>query len=228
MMLNVNNSVQFVDNVHEMLVPETNPPNGNCLFHSMSEALFGHVGEHVMLRKRVSEFYKGFNAEATLSDANIVSESMLYRIALSVVGDMYDDDGKLHSTNIKRGRVWGNQTDLMILCLLYNVNVVLCQREKVACDTYTIAPFITAAGAVTVYMRLCESHFEAMLPIIGDPTLIGKRVTEMDADDELLTGVVTRFDNDPESATRFKYMVQYEDCDNEVGRTEYQIKASLN
>lgn len=212
------------DLVHEMLVPETNPPNGNCLFHSMSEAFFGYVGEHVMLRKKVAEFYKGFDAEATLSKEP--ENSILYRIALSVIGDMYDNDGKLHSTNIKRGRVWGNQTDILILCLLYSVNVVLYQCEWITSDTYTITTFNSDCPKMTVYMRLCDSHFEAMLPRIGDKTLIGKRITEMENDenDELLTGVITRFDSDLASETRFKYMVQFEGYDEEVGRTEYQIK----
>lgn len=224
---------QLVDKVHEWLAPETNPPNGNCLFNSMSELLFGGIWQHANMRKRVAAFYRDFDATTVLSSESEDKAgsspcgpralgSMQYRIALSIIGDSYDDDGGLHSVNIKRNKVWGNLTDVMVLCLLYNVNVVLLHEQK-GKDSYTVVPYMVNSDSLVVYLRLCDSHFEAMTQKKCDQSIIGRQVAEL-IDGTLTKGVVQRFETKVTSGARFMYMVKYEGCDKLVGRTEYQVR----
>ncbi len=100
---------------------EDNKAEGNCLFHSIAESLYGDDTRHMEIRQKVSDFYNSFTANPELYK----EDSLLYKIAFSILYDNIDDDERIHSEVIGEEFVYANFTDLMICAHMFNLNVIM-------------------------------------------------------------------------------------------------------
>jgi hypothetical protein len=206
--------------VDKILKKESNDATGNCLFNSIGELLFADQHYDRKIRQKVKQFYDRFDPDL----AKYTEDTIEYMIAISMLGDDTDDDGRLHKDTIGQNLVYANVTDALICSLLLKCNIILV--EKISSTTYKMTPLGKSPNHKNTIHILYNGvdHFEAMIPMVEDPRIIGLKIKEYFTEDKKWhNGVVKYFNmNKKDSANKFLYMVEFDDGDL-VGRTEYQI-----
>jgi len=118
--------MEFQRSIFEQQFREINVRgDGNCLFNTVSYLLNGNERQHNEIRHNVCEFYKHFDFRVkNHEDENTPAFKlkMLYS-----TDDRYDDNNVEHKVNICRPTVWGSLSDIYAICIIYNINIVLCQ-----------------------------------------------------------------------------------------------------
>ena len=118
--------MEFQRSIFEQQFREINVRgDGNCLFNTVSYLLNGNERQHNEIRHNVCEFYKHFDFRVkNHEDENTPAFKlkMLYS-----TDDRYDDNHVEHKVNICRPTVWGSLSDIYVICIIYNINIVLCQ-----------------------------------------------------------------------------------------------------
>ena len=99
--------------------------DGNCLFNTVSYLLNGNERQHHEIRHNVCEFYKHFDFRVKNNEDENTPAFKLKMLYSS--DDRYDDNRVEHKVNICRPTVWGSLSDIYAICIIYNINIVLCQ-----------------------------------------------------------------------------------------------------
>lgn len=152
-----------LQHMNELYYNLDNKADGNCLFYAASQGLYGTPDKHEKIRCAVADYYKLFMRRCngtSLSDANSASvlESQLRTV---IEFDNVDDDGAVHTDNIRNDLVYGNMGDVIVISILYNTNVLLFHQ----CDkSIKMCPIKNAKSSQHLYLYLNEEHFECLVP----------------------------------------------------------------
>jgi hypothetical protein len=107
--------------------------DSNSLFTSTSILLFGKPIRHLEIRKKVCDFYKVFDFEKDFEENSI--EYKLQKMGAGFdradndkdMSEIYEFNRTSHATNMCKAGVWGNMSDIYAICIIYKVNIVVCE-----------------------------------------------------------------------------------------------------
>jgi hypothetical protein len=144
---------------------EPNKGDGNCLFYSVSTAIYGTPNKHKHIRKSVHNFYSVFDMDFTYEENTLES-----KIQLQLLLENDEEEENKHQNIIKHDKVWGKLVDLFVIALLFDINVIIFNVfDKY---NYTILPihacnFETTRKSANIHIRYdsIQEHYEAMFPI---------------------------------------------------------------
>jgi hypothetical protein len=123
-------TTEFKERFRELHVRD----DGNCLFTTISHFIFGNLSRHLDIRKKVCDFYKDFDFRSK----DFVKNSIEYKLQEMGAGFDRDDNNDdfsenyvfnrvSHLTNVCRPGVWGNMSDLYAICIIYKINIIVCE-----------------------------------------------------------------------------------------------------
>ena len=124
-------TTEFKERFREISIKD----DSNCLFTSTSILLFGKPIRHLEIRKKVCDFYKHFDFE---NKNRFEENSIEYKLQKTGAGfdradndndmsEIYDFNRTSHATNMCKPGVWGNMSDIYAICIIYKVNIVVCE-----------------------------------------------------------------------------------------------------
>jgi hypothetical protein len=122
-------TTEFKERFREMHVKD----DGNCLFATISHFIFRNPTRHLEIRKKVCDFYKDFDF-----DKDFEKNSVEYKLQKMGAGfdradndndmsEIYDFNRTSHATNMCKPGVWGNMSDLYAICIIYKINIIVCE-----------------------------------------------------------------------------------------------------
>ncbi len=209
-----------------------NKADGNCLFYSIAESIYGDDTLHLEIREVVSNFYNTFRANPELYKEG----SLLYKIAFSILYDNIDDDNSIHSDVIGTEGVYANFTDMMICAFVFDINIImfdygietLPKKRGKKHNLINISRHATKVeinnelGICTIYIRFInKNHFEAMIPKFSNDNLLNKYFIN-ENNQEMLVKEYTFRDGNNEIFHGF-YLVKNKITRKVEKMTEYEI-----
>ena len=181
---------------HKKIV--VNPGGGDCLFHSLSylvKKTFPKKANSITnntIRKDICDYYEktfknkksanpksvGLVASAALTSLSRGSliENQLFQ--LYTFGSISDENGNFtledhnieHQLDVCKKTVWGEEVDIVVACIIYNINIVvfslLPSSNYSKQPIYRILTYKNSDSVPTCYLHLKmngnSSHYEAM------------------------------------------------------------------
>jgi hypothetical protein len=162
----VEETVLPIQTIDKYFTVQTNSGQGNCLFYSISQCIYGNTSNHKKIRKLVYDFYQIFDENATYPDNSIES-----KIQLQLLLETNENEKNKHQNIICANNIWGKLVDLYVISLLFDVNILV--FNKFDKFNYTIHPikvcgFVHSLKEHTIYLRYDsivreQEHYEALL-----------------------------------------------------------------
>jgi len=147
---------KITKNELKQFTKKRNKADGNCLFYSVSQILYGDDTYHKEIRKEVCKFYKTFKQNSPKNDVETA-------IAMSMIGDPTDNDGKIHKETVCDNLKYANVTDIMIIGYIYHANINL--YIPINNDLYAINTYKIHEPIMTMNILFNgRDHYEALLP----------------------------------------------------------------
>jgi hypothetical protein len=168
-----------------------NPAGGNCLFHALSYLLkkrFPKQAESItnkVIRKDICDYYeKKFRsgksatpesaALAALSKGSEIEKQLFQLYTFGSAADatgnyILEDHYVEHQLEVCNRSVWGEEADIIVACILYNINIVvfsLLPDSDGKKSKYLILTYKNKSDVPTLYLHLKmdgqSSHYEAI------------------------------------------------------------------
>ena len=198
---------------------EPNAAEGNCLFNSMGEVLFGDENKDIEIRAQVCNVYQII--DALVADAP--ENDILQKIQLTMLADPVDDDGRLHAESVCDDFVYGNMGDVLICSLLFECNIMLFSSNRKS--MFNITPLLNPNAKFTIYLKFNgKDHYEAMLPKNHfNPAYIDMQ----EEDDTGRKYTVSHYETKAKSENRMFYVIYYENGEEDT-KTEHELLTDMN
>jgi hypothetical protein len=181
--------LDFESNILSYKKIVANPAGGNCLFHSLSylvKKTFPKKADSITnktIREDICDYYektfrskKSASAALTVLSNGSLIEKQLFQ--LYTFGSEPDETGNFtlehhnidHQQEVCKKTVWGEEVDIVVACILYNINIVvfslLPSSNYSKQPIYRILTYKNSDSVPTCYLHLKmngdSSHYEAM------------------------------------------------------------------
>lgn len=135
-----------------------NTADGNCLFESVAQLLFGDIHKNHEIRQSICDFHKGFTCGAQpfvpLEDEFSAltqrsnKEELINNLKFVL---LQDEGGETHAINVCNNKVYGRDSEIVAICLFYQVNMKIYMESK--SDSMSIFDFIYDPGKPTLHLH---------------------------------------------------------------------------
>lgn len=155
-----------------------NEGEGDCLFRSISQILYGNENKHLEIRKKICQFYQKFDKTGSYPD-----DSLKSKLQLALIGSEFDSNDvrtdESTGESLSEENVWGSTAEILIAAIVFRTNIIIISTFNKS--SYNVIPYCGSSKAKKPPIFLFyngENHYEALVPIRRSSSRLSKQVEE--------------------------------------------------